>query len=177
MASCQEEWKPIPNYDGLYYVSNLGHILSCHNNRWGRDSKRNILWGWKGRHYLTTILCKGGTERKTYYIHRLVAEAFIPNPNNLPEVNHKDGNKLNNSVDNLEWCTHLENMKHAENNKLATFNAAKIICVDTCEEFGSIAEASIKTGISRTAINNCCRGWSKSAGKKRWKYVEGRKCN
>ena len=114
-----EVWKPIVGYEGLYEISNLGVIKSlrrtvnkgkCHRT-WGEHF---IKYGVDGCGYFRTNLAKDGVN-KTFKVHRLVAEAFIPNPNNLPEVNHKDGNKQNNCVDNLEWCDRHHNMKHAVN--------------------------------------------------------------
>lgn len=112
-----EIWKPVIGYEGLYEVSNYGNIKSlkrtvnrgkCHRTWEEHQLKYSV--DLKG--YFRTNLAKDGINR-TVKVHRLVAEAFIPNPMNLPQVNHKDGNKQNNSVKNLEWCTHSENQKHA----------------------------------------------------------------
>lgn len=100
----QEIWKDISGYEGLYRVSNLGKVESLRNNIILKQSPTKDG-------YLAVGLCNGKT--KTCRAHRLVAIAFIPNPDNLPEVNHIDGNKTNNSVDNLEWVTPLENTHHA----------------------------------------------------------------
>lgn len=101
------EWKSIKGYEDKYWISSTGLVKS--------DSR--ILKAYitkKG--YLRITLYKSG--RKNHTIHRLVAEAFIPNPNSLPEINHKDGNKLNNQAGNLEWCTHQQNIDHAWTNGL-----------------------------------------------------------
>jgi hypothetical protein len=119
-----EKWLPIADTCGRYEVSNLGRVRSLDmlvntntNRRWAgfRRVKGRILVGtdW-GTGYLYVQLCVGGTKR-VINIHRLVAIAFIPNPDLLPEVNHKDFNKTNNVVTNLEWCTHRKNMLHAWN--------------------------------------------------------------
>ncbi len=106
-----EVWKSINGYDGLYEVSNYGRVRSLdHYDCLGRLQRGRVLKpqrDGKGL-YLHIGLWKDG-KSKPRNIHRLVAEAFIPNPNNLPEVNHKDENKLNNSVSNLEWCDHKYN--------------------------------------------------------------------
>ena len=101
----EEIWKDIPGYEGLYQVSNFGRVKSLR-----KAIIMSIRINKKG--YSTIGLSKTGVfNRKS--IHRLVAEAFIPNPDNLPCVNHKDGNKLNNELNNLEWCTYGDNERHA----------------------------------------------------------------
>lgn len=160
----KEIWIPIKNYEKFYEISNLGRVRSYINNKWGLSKKPKILKGLIGKHYKTVCL-KG----KTFYIHRLVAEHFIPNTNNFTDVNHKDGNKLNNSVNNLEWCTHEQNMKHAKENNLFG-QQKKIICIETGEIFDSITKASEQKRISRTAINNCLKKISNTSGKLNWKY-------
>ena len=101
----EEIWRDISGYEGHYQVSNFGRVKSFHKG--GRILKPGLVLG-----YLKVSLNSGGkvAQRK---VHRLVAEAFIPNPNGKPEVNHIDGNPRNNHVDNLEWCTQLENIRHA----------------------------------------------------------------
>lgn len=104
----------IKGYEGLYIVNNYGEVYSC--ERITSDGKhlqrRKLNGGHFSNGYGFVCLRKDGVN-KNYSIHRLVAEAFIPNPLNLSDVNHKDGNKLNNHVSNLEWCTRSENLKHA----------------------------------------------------------------
>lgn len=101
-----EEFRPIPGYDGVYFVSNLGRIKSK------RKGETKILSGAISAGYVLIQLFKNGAH-KTFRVHRLVAQAFIPNYLDKPLINHIDGNKSNNRVDNLVWCTQSENMKHA----------------------------------------------------------------
>lgn len=112
-----EIWKYVPNTDNLYQVSATGKIRRVFqvtntsgvivDTIYGPAMKPSLCGGYPG----VKLLLSGG--EKYVYIHRAVAEAFIPNPDNKPQVNHKDGNKQNSSVDNLEWCTAKENMHHA----------------------------------------------------------------
>jgi hypothetical protein len=115
-----EIWKDIKGYEGIYQVSNLGRVKSLHIKRSGwellpRDTTLGKIISYRANpphYYYQVTLFKNG-ERKAKRVSRLVAEAFIPNPLNLPQVNHKDMNKKNDCVDNLEWCTNKQNMEHA----------------------------------------------------------------
>lgn len=117
-----EEIKPIIGYEGLYSITSFGRV-------WSHEKIRSFGVGYRicGGIFLNFKIDKDDYFRldlrnkgfkKSLHIHRLVAQAFIPNPNNLPEVNHKDGDKQNNHKDNLEWCTHSDNLKHAMVNRL-----------------------------------------------------------
>ena len=111
----KEMWKDIINYEGLYQVSNLGNVKSLNNKT--NHKKPIILKQTIDREngYLTVSLSKD-KKKKTYRVHRLVANAFIENVNNYPIVNHKDGNKCNNNSSNLEWCTYQQNIIHSWKN-------------------------------------------------------------
>lgn len=125
----KELWKDVEGYEGLYMISNLGRVKSLHGS--GRILKQS------GTIYLHVSFNKNGVQ-KGFLVHRLVGLAFIPNPDGKPEINHKDGDKHNNSVDNLEWVTPQENQLHsirtglkehgenAANNKLTAFEVAEI---------------------------------------------------
>lgn len=103
-------WKDIQGYEGLYQVSDTGQVRSFKRS----GSSGRILRAYKIRGYYRVWLSKKNMIRQ-YPVHRLVAKAFIPNPDVLPQVNHKDGNKLNNQVTNLEWCDNQHNLRHAWN--------------------------------------------------------------
>lgn len=106
-------FKPIRNYEGLYEISNTGIVKSMPKVIGRRMKEETFLKSRISTYgYLMVTLCKNGKSFNAS-VHRLIAEAFIPNPDNLPCVNHKDGNKLNNAVENLEWCTYKENNIHA----------------------------------------------------------------
>ena len=137
-----EIWKTIPNCNSLYEVSNCGRVRSYKNNRFGLRKTPVEILGQKGIY--KTVAING----KSKYIHRLVAEAFIPNPNNLSIVNHIDGNKYNNNADNLEWTTYSGNVQHALNHGLVS-KCKKVICLETKEIFMSITELGKKLGISQ----------------------------
>ena len=171
-------WKEIVGYEGLYLISDEGNIIALPKTAKGRNKycaitvKRKMrplkkcLRGYHPHEYEAITLTKDG-ESKRYAIHRLVAEAFIPNPDNLPEVNHKDENPLNNRVDNLEWCTRQYNIEYSK--------AKAVVQVKNGVPVGkykSIKEASRQTGIGRTSINNVLCGWSNTAGGFHWVYSD-----
>jgi hypothetical protein len=144
-----EKFVEISGYNGVYEISSFGNVIS---NNFG---KRKVLkYGLMNSGYKMVSL-KKDCKQKMCSIHRLVAIAFLPNENNLPQVNHKDGNKLNNNLDNLEWCTRSENIKHMYNNGLKTYKplhykgkfgaehnrSKKVLCINDGVTFGSMSEA------------------------------------
>jgi hypothetical protein len=166
----EEIWKDIKNYEGLYQVSNLGNIKNI--------LTKQIL-GKFGKRYYETYLYKNG-KRKCFKIHRLVAQAFIPNLNNKSEVNHIDGNRYNNTVSNLEWVTRQENMNHASQHKLLSckesiektrkdIEAINIISGEIIQ-FKSLSEAGRVLGINVSNICACCKGRVKSLKSYRFRY-------
>ena len=186
-----EIWKDVVGYEGLYEISNLGNVRSVkrtriiHDKR-GRDFEAPLpekllsTISTDKTRYLGVMLYQNG-EKKRYLIHRLVAEAFVPNPNGLKEVNHIDENTKNNKADNLEWVTHKQNMNHGtlpERRKHFRVATTPIIQYDIngekIAEYNSIIEASQITGINKSSIesglsrNGYCRGYF-------WKYKYSRK--
>lgn len=183
-----EVWKDIPDYEGLYQVSNLGRIKSLKRKVYA--GRNRIRWQYErilsnnktnGNGYKVVSLNKNG-ESKNKYIHRLVAEAFISNTNNLPQVNHKDENKQNNCVDNLEWCTcqynstyndlHIKNGIKNRNNKYSKPIYKLDEKSNILETYPSISEASRKNGVSYQAISDCLRGIQKHSVGYKWKYAD-----
>ena len=158
-----EVWKDIVDYDGLYKVSNKGNVFSVGR----RDSRGNKIGGrmLKPTHtrngYLKVNLYNNG-KRKTKYIHRLVTEAFIPNPEKLPEVNHKDEIKTNNHVGNLEWCTRGHNINHGTRNERIAHALSKKVRAVNVENgevliFNSTHEAGRK-GYDQGNVAKTCKG-------------------
>ena len=167
-----EVWKDIVEYEGIYQVSNLGKVKNKNNKLLKLKKDKNG--------YLIAYLYKNSI-MKCKKVHRLVAKAFIPNLENKPQVNHKDGNKQNNNVNNLEWCSNRENIIHCWENNLHTKKfgnkhdgARKILQYDLDGNFikcwGSIVEAS---KYYNTTINNlwaCLNKKSKTAKGFLWEY-------
>lgn len=154
----EEIWKEIDGFDGDYMVSNLGRVKSVRRNIILRQSIRNG--------YERVTLCANNSQ-KDYYIHRLVAHAFIPNPNNYPIVNHKDENRTNNRVDNLEWCTRKYNASYGTRNiRTAIKQSKKVYQYDMegnlLEIFPSCISVQRKLGYKQGTISSCCLGKIKS---------------
>ena len=172
----EEIWKDIEGYEGLYQVSNLGKVRSLNYNRTGKT--RLLRPNPNENRYLKVSLCKNG-KAKTYKVHRLVAQAFIPNPDGFPEINHIDEDQQNNRVDNLEWCDHIYNSNHGTRNKRISSTklndqqkSKRVRCVETGEVYPSQSEAARQTGMNRSNIAQVCRGERKTVGGFHWEFAE-----
>ena len=147
-------WKDIPGYEGLYKVSNTGEIYSMRENK-------NLSLSKDRYGYVQIILYKNG-ESKTYKVHRLVALAFIPNPDKKPSINHLDGNPRNNRVENLEWCTASENQQHRRYVLKSGNRRVKRIETDTI--YDSIKQAAEDNSSHIPNIVRACANNSTAAG-------------
>lgn len=171
-----EIWKPVNGYEGRYEVSNLGRFKSYAQDR----NNGKIKVGNKNRKgYLVMLLYDGKGHKKWFPVHRLVASAFLENPKSLPQVNHKDEDKTNNCIDNLEWCTNEYNNRYGtrierQRETMRTVKETKkVYSVDKegiIEFFDSIKEAEIKTGNSHSNIVRALKGRRKSCGNRTWHY-------
>lgn len=159
-----EIFKDVKGYEGLYQVSTVGNVKSLNYNRTGKEG---ILSPGVSKDYLFVTLCKD-KKHKAYSIQRLVADAFISNPNGYPCVNHKNENKQDNRVENLEWCTYSYNNTYNDRHLKAS---KPIFCVELSKIFSSTAEACRITGIYHQNITKCLKGKRKSAGGYHWRYV------
>ena len=175
-----EEWKDIDGYEGLYEVSDWGRVKSLENNK---SRKEKILKGVKNTYgYLQVHLCKDG---KVVWkkVHRLVAQAFLENPQNLPQVNHKDECKTNNSVDNLEFCDNKYNVNYGTRNQRSgeklTNHPTKSKRVDQIDpqtgevirQWESTREAG-RNGFKQNHVSDCARGKYKQYKGFIWKYIQ-----
>ena len=168
----QEIWKPVVGYEGLYEISNLGRVKSLPRN--GTSFSEKILQHSIAKGYRQVILSKNN-ERKSVTIHRLVATAFLPNEKNYPCINHKDENKQNNDVSNLEWCSYAYNNTYNDRAKKASKKTGKkVLCVELNTIFNSLAEAERATNIKAGNICWCCKGNWLSAGGYHWRYADER---
>ena len=186
----EELWKDIKGYENLYQISNFGRIASLDRILTKKDRWGNVInYKLKGKEIKSSFNNKGyvimhlhkDSKSKTFLIHRLVAETFISNPNNLLEVNHKDENKQNNKADNLEWCTRKENNNYGIQSKegrrkTSKFRMKKVAQYDCygnlIKVFDGIRIAEEKTGIDNRNICSCCKGKVKTAGGYIWKYYK-----
>lgn len=163
-----EIWKDVVGYETLYQVSNLGRVKSLGNDK---TKKEKILKLEKRKTgYLQAHLSKNG-KTKLIYVHRLVAKSFIENPNNLEQINHKDENKGNNNVNNLEWCTPKYNINYGTRLSKMSNPVLQIDENDNIiAEYESIRCAARMLGVHNQNIQSCCAGKLKTAYNYKWKY-------
>lgn len=169
----KEIWRQIKGYENLYEVSNLGRVKSL--PRYGTiNVARIIKLNHKKSGYVNVTLTKNNSKR-TFRVHRLVAEAFIPNPNNKKQVNHINGDKKDNSVSNLEWSTPSENIRHKFDclgYKVTRHGMIPVICLETGEVFDSIKSAERAYGKSYGSILHAVRGKTSTAYGLHWNLLQ-----
>lgn len=187
------QWKEIPGYDGKYEVSTYGNVR-CVNYRKSGKSQNMKLSLSRHNYYMVTLRQHGKNVNRS--VHRLVAITWIPNPNNLPEIDHINSNPSDNRLENLKWCTKEENLQNPftiakrknkesvpysknpitdEARKRISERMSKpVIQMDLLGryigEYPSIKAAGEITKVHQAAINKCCRGKTRSAGRYKWKY-------
>lgn len=172
------EWKDVQGYEGLYQVSDDGVVRSMpRKSASGRTLSGVILRQHTVDRYNRVTLYKGG-KRHTYMVHRLVARAFCPNPENKPQVNHIDGNRFNNRAENLEWCTQAENNKHAWNTGLQPHDAMvkatrkSVLQIadngEVVKVWDSMSDAARSLGLQVSNISHCCSGRISKTGGFKW---------
>lgn len=172
-----EIWRPIKNFEGLYEVSNLGRVKSVARKSWNGykmiEQKEVITYGSKhSTGYMSKILYK---DNKPYNkrVHRLVAEAFIPNPENKPTVNHIDEDKTNNNVYNLEWATMKEQNNHGtKNERRITKVGFKVMCIETGKEYISVRECARAMNLNQSAIRKQLLGMQRTHKGFTFKYID-----
>lgn len=179
----EEIWKNIKGYEGLYQISNLGKVKSLERKRYNGQNyymqQEKILKLQNDKYGYKTIMLHKDKKSKNLKVHRLVAQAFLTNPQNKLEINHKDGNKSNNCVNNLEWCTSIENVRHAfSNNLIKQHNNTNIeqysldgtlLCT-----WNSISEAVNALHLRKSASSNisaCCQHKKPTAFGYIWEYA------
>jgi hypothetical protein len=170
--SSVEIWKPIVGYDG-YEISNLGRVKSV------KFGKEKIMKNDKNEDgYLRVNLCKEGNH-KHFKVHRLVAQAFIPNPNNFPIINHKNEIKTDNRVENLEWCTYSYNNTYNDRAKKSGKKSGKTLTRPILQftkdgefvrRWDSAIQVESELGIKYSGITKCCEGRYKTSGGYVWGY-------
>ena len=156
-------FRDIPGYEGYYQVSTKGNVRSVRNRRILKQSVNN------GGYPMVSISVDGKHEMKT--VHRLMAITFLDNPEKLRDVNHIDGNKKNNTIENLEWVKHGDNIKHSYHTLNQRRNDVTVRCVETGKIYRSIKSASENIGVSAGAIQHALDGISRRAGGYQWERV------
>ena len=170
-----ELWKDIKGYDGRYQVSDMGRV---------RNASGQILTPKKhNRGYLHVVLFNGGKEPKSFLVHRLVANEFLPKEDGRPFVNHINEDRTDNRAENLEWCTQKENMRkhfsiHKEENNSLGRPVSNLKLVEqvspngcTVKVWKFIAEIHRELGYNSTSIKECCEGKRKTAYGYKWRYA------
>lgn len=165
----KEIWRDIEGFGGCYQVSNMGRVKSLNYNHTGKEK---IMKAKKDKGYLRVQLYKDG-KPKFYSVHRLVATSFLPNPNNLSQVNHIDEDKSNNIVDNLEWCSAKYNSNYGTRiQRIVEKNNKQVLCVETGVVYPSTMQVEREIGFLQCNISKACCGKYKTAYGFHWRYID-----
>ena len=184
--SREEIWKDIKGYEGLYQVSNFGEVCSSYKYK---GIQKHLLHKGVNRCGYYIVSLRKDKKDKTYLVHRLVAKAFLPNDTNQPVVNHIDGNKLNNNINNLEWCSHSHNTKESFRLGLSKVNKTMLgkvggKCPNSVpvnqytldgifiKRWDSSVDAMHYFGLKYNHISKCCRGIRHSYAGYKWRYAD-----
>ena len=183
-----ENWKNIKGYEGLYQVSDCGRIKSLERDVYYPNGtihhlKEKILAPFLDKDGYQIVSLHKNRKMKTMKVHRLVAMAFLPNPENKSQINHKNEIKANNVVDNLEWCEASYNINYGTRTARAVQNrrsyklgnnpsAKPVFCVELNKKFDCAKSAQEELGIDRMSIGKVCRGKRKTAGGFHWRYAD-----
>lgn len=174
MKHTSETFLSVPGYEGLYEISNLGNVKSLRSGKLLKQASN------KDGYKMVSLTVKG--KSRGFSVHRLVALAFIPNPENLPEINHMDENPSNNCADNLEWCTRKYNLNYGgyrermsktllkdnvHRKSISAYDKKTLVYV---KSYDSITEAEKELGLSKGAIGQALSGKIKTSGGYIWKY-------
>lgn len=157
--------KDIKGFEGLYAITSCGKVWSYYSNKF-------LVATLDKNEYKKITLHKEG-KVKTFFIHRLVREAYIPNPTGLPQVNHKNEVKTDNYINNLEWCDAAYNNNYGTRTKKVVEKLKKpIYCVELDRVFDSLTQAANELGLDQGSITKCCQGKRTYCGGYHWRYAE-----
>ena len=158
--------RDIKGYEGYYAITSCGKVWSYRRKQFLKP--RSV-----GSGYLSVMLCVNGSKKEAY-VHRLVAEAYIPNPDNLPQVNHLDENKTKNNVNNLEWCSAKYNANYGtRNERMGKHSQKPVRCIETGETYQSVKDAAAAHSLTPSSLSAHLRGVNKTFAKLHWEYIKG----
>lgn len=158
--------KDIVGYEGLYAITTCGKVWSYRSKKFLKPYLNH-----SGYHRVNLIAADGTNSQP--FVHKLVLEAYVPNPDNLPQGNHKDENKDHNYLGNLEWISRKDNLNYGtRNQRIGKALSKPVYCEELQREFESITAAAKELNINTCGISKCCNGKAKTAGKYHWRFVD-----
>lgn len=161
------EMKDIPGYEGRYAATKDGRIYSYITEKFLKQNQVNSY-----KKYLIVFLYDSQGNKKKYYVHRLIAMTYLPNPENLPEVNHRNEIQTDNNIENLEWCSHIDNIRYGTGSARSAAKRCKPIrCIETGEVYSSIAAAAEAFNMSHQGMSACVCGRTKTCAGHHFEYA------